>query len=80
MGVCLGYEADFSDEEGTGEGISLIGTDIVNRSPQMPNLWLIMQVHADDGHVNSKSAESGPRLARADVDSGYSVRVYYHAR
>ncbi|XP_067949476.1 KICSTOR complex protein SZT2-like [Watersipora subatra] len=73
-----GYEADFSDEEGTGEGISLIGTDIVNRSPQMPNLWLIMQVHADDGHVNSKSAESGPRLARADVDSGYSVRVYYH--
>ena len=76
-----GYEADFSDEEGTGGGLSLTGTDCACRTPQMPNFWLIMQVHSDKTVSSADSIkEGGHRLARADTDGEYRVDVFFHTR
>lgn len=76
----LGYEADFSDDEGTGGGVSLIES---TRSPQMPDFWLILQVHSERGGNSSNDVKkelSSHRLGQAEIDNGYRVDVFFHTR
>ena len=79
FGSNAGYEADFSDDEGTGGGLSLIES---SRTPLMPDFWLIMRVHSDKGDNSQHDMElSSHRLAHTSThEAAYRVDVFFHTR
>lgn len=78
---CLGYEADFSDDEGTAGGYSIAEPGF--RAPEVSSFWLIMQVCTaiveDSNSHTTGATDSNADTAGIVIDTDYYVDVVFHS-